>query len=256
MAATAARLNPGATTVGTRIELDHQAATAVGRRITVLATLSKIDGRRLVFDIVVRDGDGAGRGGSGGTGDRRSAAFRGQGVRRGVSASAGSATATPVRPGRVHRDRQRRVRRAYPSARRQRDARAGRRRPRWWSTRCPPGCRPRRCWPRSGGSPHCHWPCSTRTSTSTTASATRSSRPAGGRSGRTRYSPANCAERGTHWQRRWYARLGHPPSRYSPPDWPRSTIQPPTDLVPRDRGPRPRRPYRHGGLPRPRAHRR
>lgn len=56
VAATAARLNPGSTTVGTRIELDHQAASAVGRRITVLATLSKIDGRRLVFDIVVRDG--------------------------------------------------------------------------------------------------------------------------------------------------------------------------------------------------------
>jgi fluoroacetyl-CoA thioesterase len=57
VAATAARLAPGSTTVGTRIEFDHQAATAIGRRVTVLATLAKIDGRRLVFDIVVREGE-------------------------------------------------------------------------------------------------------------------------------------------------------------------------------------------------------
>jgi fluoroacetyl-CoA thioesterase len=57
VAATAARLEPGSTTVGTRIEFDHLAATAVGRRVTVLATLAKIDGRRLVFDIVVREGE-------------------------------------------------------------------------------------------------------------------------------------------------------------------------------------------------------
>lgn len=57
VAALAARLEPGQTTVGTRVELDHVAATAVGRRVTVLAILAKVDGRRLVFDIVVRDGD-------------------------------------------------------------------------------------------------------------------------------------------------------------------------------------------------------
>lgn len=57
VAATATRLEPGSTTVGTRIEFDHLAATAVGRRVTVLATLAKIDGRRLVFDIVVREGE-------------------------------------------------------------------------------------------------------------------------------------------------------------------------------------------------------
>jgi predicted thioesterase len=56
VAATAAQLERGATTVGTRVEFDHTAASAVGRRITVLAVLSKVDGRRLVFDIVVRDG--------------------------------------------------------------------------------------------------------------------------------------------------------------------------------------------------------
>ena len=56
VAATAAYLQPGTTTVGSRVELDHQAATAVGHQITVLAVLAKIDGRRLIFDIVVREG--------------------------------------------------------------------------------------------------------------------------------------------------------------------------------------------------------
>lgn len=56
VAATAAQLERGTTTVGTRVELDHTAASPVGRRVTVLAVLSKLDGRRLIFDIVVRDG--------------------------------------------------------------------------------------------------------------------------------------------------------------------------------------------------------
>ena len=56
VAATAAYLQPGTTTVGSRVEFDHQAATAVGHQITVLAVLAKIDGRRLIFDIVVREG--------------------------------------------------------------------------------------------------------------------------------------------------------------------------------------------------------
>jgi len=57
VAALAARLDTGQTTVGTRVELDHVAATAVGRHVTALAILAKVDGRRLLFDIVVRDGD-------------------------------------------------------------------------------------------------------------------------------------------------------------------------------------------------------
>ncbi|HEY1488141.1 MAG TPA: thioesterase, partial [Micromonosporaceae bacterium] len=47
VAATAAALRPGSTSVGTRVELDHQVATAIGHRITVLAILTKVDGRRL-----------------------------------------------------------------------------------------------------------------------------------------------------------------------------------------------------------------
>ena len=55
--ATATRLPPGTTTVGTRIELDHRAATAIGRTVVAEARLAKTDGRRLFFEIVVREGD-------------------------------------------------------------------------------------------------------------------------------------------------------------------------------------------------------
>ncbi|GAA2353955.1 hotdog domain-containing protein [Dactylosporangium sp. NPDC051485] len=54
--ATASRLPPGYTTVGTRIELEHKAATPIGGRVVAEARLAKADGRRLVFEILVRDG--------------------------------------------------------------------------------------------------------------------------------------------------------------------------------------------------------
>lgn len=57
VAATARELPPGTTTVGTRVDLEHKAATAVGRRVTAQATLSKVDGRLLLFEVVVREGD-------------------------------------------------------------------------------------------------------------------------------------------------------------------------------------------------------
>lgn len=57
VAATARELPPGTTTVGTRVSLEHLAATAVGRLVTAQATLSKIDGRALLFEVVVREGD-------------------------------------------------------------------------------------------------------------------------------------------------------------------------------------------------------
>jgi fluoroacetyl-CoA thioesterase len=55
--ATASRLPPGATTVGTRIELDHRSATAIGRTVTAEARLAKVDGRRLYFEVIVRQGN-------------------------------------------------------------------------------------------------------------------------------------------------------------------------------------------------------
>jgi len=56
VAATAVRLEPGYTTVGTRVELDHRAATPVGRTVVAEAVLTKVDGRRLLFEVSVRDG--------------------------------------------------------------------------------------------------------------------------------------------------------------------------------------------------------
>jgi fluoroacetyl-CoA thioesterase len=57
VAATAAALPAGSTTVGTRVELAHLAATAVGRTVVAEAILSDVDGRRLGFTVSVRDGD-------------------------------------------------------------------------------------------------------------------------------------------------------------------------------------------------------
>jgi len=57
VAATARQIPGGITTVGTRAEVSHKAATAVGRTVTATATLAKVDGRNLIFDVVVRDGE-------------------------------------------------------------------------------------------------------------------------------------------------------------------------------------------------------
>jgi predicted thioesterase len=57
VAATAGELPAGSTTVGTRVELAHLAATAVGRTVVAEAILSDVDGRRLGFTVSVRDGD-------------------------------------------------------------------------------------------------------------------------------------------------------------------------------------------------------
>lgn len=55
VAATTRSLDPGQTTVGVRVELDHQAASPVGRHVIAEATLTTVDGRRLEFEVVVRD---------------------------------------------------------------------------------------------------------------------------------------------------------------------------------------------------------
>jgi fluoroacetyl-CoA thioesterase len=57
VAATARRIPGGVTTVGTRAEIEHRAPTPVGRLVTALATLTKVDGRKLTFEVVVRDGE-------------------------------------------------------------------------------------------------------------------------------------------------------------------------------------------------------
>lgn len=57
VAATAAKLPPGATTVGHRVELEHSAPSRVGTTVIATATLSKVDGRRLLFEVQVRAGE-------------------------------------------------------------------------------------------------------------------------------------------------------------------------------------------------------
>jgi predicted thioesterase len=57
VAATARQIPGGITTVGTRAEIEHRVATPVGRTVVATATLAKVDGRKLVFDVVVRDGE-------------------------------------------------------------------------------------------------------------------------------------------------------------------------------------------------------
>ncbi len=48
-------LAPGETSVGTRIEISHVAATPVGQAVRAEATLTAVDGRTLLFDVVAFD---------------------------------------------------------------------------------------------------------------------------------------------------------------------------------------------------------
>ena len=52
------RLDDGETSVGSRIELEHRSATAVGAEVTVTADLVAVDGRLLRFSVAAQDGDG------------------------------------------------------------------------------------------------------------------------------------------------------------------------------------------------------
>jgi fluoroacetyl-CoA thioesterase len=57
VAAIADGLSDATTTVGTRVEVAHTAATPVGRTVVAEATLVALDGRRLTFDVIVYDGE-------------------------------------------------------------------------------------------------------------------------------------------------------------------------------------------------------
>jgi len=56
VAAVAPSMADGQTSVGTRISLEHQAATPVGRTVTASARLVAVDGRRLEFEVTLTDG--------------------------------------------------------------------------------------------------------------------------------------------------------------------------------------------------------
>lgn len=51
----AGELEDGMTTVGTRLDISHDAATPVGMRVWAESELVEIDGRRLVFDVKAYD---------------------------------------------------------------------------------------------------------------------------------------------------------------------------------------------------------
>ncbi|WP_067489083.1 thioesterase family protein [Actinomadura hibisca] len=55
----AGRLGEGETSVGTRVELEHRAASLVGARVRVVAELIEVDGRRLGFRVTATDEGGA-----------------------------------------------------------------------------------------------------------------------------------------------------------------------------------------------------
>ena len=58
VAAVAGSLEPGSTTVGARVDLDHLAPTPVGAMISVTARLDAVEGRRLEFSFEVSDPGG------------------------------------------------------------------------------------------------------------------------------------------------------------------------------------------------------
>ncbi|MGH9250909.1 MAG: thioesterase family protein, partial [Acidimicrobiales bacterium] len=58
VAAVAGALPEGASSVGTRIELEHLAASPVGVRVSVRAQLVAVDGRLLQFEVVAEHADG------------------------------------------------------------------------------------------------------------------------------------------------------------------------------------------------------
>lgn len=49
------KLDDGMTTVGTKLDVAHVAATPAGMTVTAQATLTEIDNRRLVFEVVAKD---------------------------------------------------------------------------------------------------------------------------------------------------------------------------------------------------------
>jgi predicted thioesterase len=56
VAAVAGGIEAGATTVGTRVELEHLAPSMVGADLEIAAVLERVAGRRLEFAVRVRDG--------------------------------------------------------------------------------------------------------------------------------------------------------------------------------------------------------
>lgn len=58
VAAVADALDPGATTVGHRVALEHRTPTPVGETVRAEAVLVEVEGRNLTFRVTVSDGHG------------------------------------------------------------------------------------------------------------------------------------------------------------------------------------------------------
>ncbi len=58
VAAVVDHLDPGMTTVGIQVRLDHVAASPIGRLVTAEATLEKVAGRKLFFTVSAHDDRG------------------------------------------------------------------------------------------------------------------------------------------------------------------------------------------------------
>ncbi|MBE6613512.1 MAG: thioesterase [Ruminococcaceae bacterium] len=54
----APHLEDGSTTVGTKLDVEHVAATPIGMEVSAVVTLTEIDRRRLVFEVEVTDKGG------------------------------------------------------------------------------------------------------------------------------------------------------------------------------------------------------
>jgi len=57
VSATDGHLGIGEVTLGTRVEIDHLRASALGAEISAHAELTAVDGRRLEFDVSATEGD-------------------------------------------------------------------------------------------------------------------------------------------------------------------------------------------------------
>jgi fluoroacetyl-CoA thioesterase len=53
------RLPAGSSSVGTSVQLEHLAPSAVGERVTVVALVASVDGRRVEFEVEATDAGGA-----------------------------------------------------------------------------------------------------------------------------------------------------------------------------------------------------
>jgi predicted thioesterase len=51
-------LEPGRTSVGTRVDIEHTAASPLGAVITATATVADIDGRKIEFEVAANDSKG------------------------------------------------------------------------------------------------------------------------------------------------------------------------------------------------------